>query len=127
MPRIKPEKLIAPDPPVALPLGTNIGGALSVALATNCQLCLLVVRAIGCPPRVRRGGPSSLDDYEVDFATEDLHKWPILLATRSNGEHMTIENSGPTRFIPPIHRYPGILDVYQRSHWIWNLATMEFK
>lgn len=68
----------------------------------------------------------ALDDYEVDFATEDLHKWPILLATRSNGEHMTIENSGPTRFIPPIHRYPGILNVYQRSHWIWNLATMEF-
>jgi hypothetical protein len=36
-------------PPVTLPLGTGIGGALAVALATNCQLCLLVNRDIGWP------------------------------------------------------------------------------
>ena len=57
-PRKNPEKLTALDPPVTLPLGTGNGGTLSVALATYCQLYLLVVRAMGCPPGVRRGGPS---------------------------------------------------------------------
>ncbi len=38
---------MALEPPVTLPLGTGIGGAVSVALATNCQLCLLVKRESG--------------------------------------------------------------------------------
>jgi len=46
-PRWKAEELTALDPPVTLPLGTGIGGAVSVALATNCQLCLLVKREMG--------------------------------------------------------------------------------
>lgn len=41
----------------------------------------------------------ALDDYGVDISVEDMEKWPILLATRINGEYMDVENSGPTRFI----------------------------
>jgi hypothetical protein len=41
------EELMALDPPVTLPLGTGISGAFAVALAMNCQLCLLVKREMG--------------------------------------------------------------------------------
>jgi hypothetical protein len=38
---------MALDPPVTLPLGTGIGGAFAVALATNCQLCWLLKSEMG--------------------------------------------------------------------------------
>ena len=50
---------MALDPPVTFPLGTGIGGAGAVALATNCQLCWLVKRETGWAgrrPHGRRAG-----------------------------------------------------------------------
>jgi hypothetical protein len=44
---------------------------------------------------------TALDDYQVDIPFAEIEKWPILLATRMNGEYMSIENSGPTRIIFP--------------------------
>ena len=38
---------MALEPPVTRPLGTSIGGARSVAVAVNCQLCGLLVNHIG--------------------------------------------------------------------------------
>lgn len=66
----------------------------------------------------------ALDDYGVDISVQDMEKWPILLATRTNGEYMDVENSGPTRIIFPYHNY-SIDPVKYNDFWIWNLKSME--
>jgi len=66
----------------------------------------------------------ALDDYAVDLAAADVEKWPILLATRTNGEYMNIENTGPTRIIYPYHKY-SLDPVVYNDLWIWNLARIE--
>ena len=43
----------------------------------------------------------ALDDYQVDIPIADINKWPILLATRANGEYLSVDNYGPTRIIHP--------------------------
>lgn len=66
----------------------------------------------------------ALDDYGVDISVQDMEKWPILLATRTNGEYMDVENSGPTRIIFPYHNY-SIDPIKYNDFWIWNLKSME--
>jgi hypothetical protein len=66
-----------------------------------------------------------LDDYQVDIPFAEIEKWPILLATRMNGEYMSIENSGPTRIIFPYHAYPEIDSIKYDDLWVWNIRSME--
>ena len=66
----------------------------------------------------------ALDDYRVDLTFVDIERWPVLLATRSNGEYMTVENSGPTRIIFPYGFY-NIDPVRYNDLWIWNIKSMQ--
>ncbi|NQW23031.1 MAG: molybdopterin-dependent oxidoreductase [SAR202 cluster bacterium] len=70
---------------------------------------------------------TALDDYQVDISLEDVEKWPILLATRNNGEYMDIENSGPTRVIFPYDAFPEIDRVSYKDLWIWNIKSVEVR
>ena len=68
----------------------------------------------------------ALDDYQVDIPIADIKKWPILLATRANGEYMSVDNYGPTRIIWPY----GSHSIDQPSHndlWIWSLRSIEVR
>lgn len=68
----------------------------------------------------------ALDDYQVDIPIADINKWPILLATRANGEYMSVDNYGPTRVIYPY----GSHSIDQTSHndlWIWSVRSMEVR
>ena len=78
----------------------------------------------GVSPSAKNIHMVGLDDYSVDISVDDIEKWPILLATRTNGAYMDIESSGPTRIIFPYHSY-SIDPVAYNDFWIWNLASME--
>ena len=68
----------------------------------------------------------ALDDYQVDIPIADINKWPILLATRANGEYMSVDNYGPTRVIYPY----GSHSIDPTSHndlWIWSLRSIEVR
>ena len=68
----------------------------------------------------------ALDDYEVDISLDDIEKWPVLLATRTNGNYMSIDQSGPTRIIFPYDSFPIDPKEYHTS-WAWNLKGMEVR
>ena len=70
---------------------------------------------------------TALDDYSVDISLEDAEKWPILLATRINGDYMDVENSGPTRVIFPLDTYPDIDKVETKTLWVWNIKSVEVR
>ena len=67
----------------------------------------------------------ALDDYQVEINFPDVERWPILLATRSDGEYMTVENSGPTRIIYPYDSFPELDPVEYNDLWIWNIASIQ--
>lgn len=67
---------------------------------------------------------TALDDFTVDISVADIDRWPIMLATRTNGEYMDIENAGPTRIIFPYHTGTFDLETYNKF-WIWNLKSMD--
>jgi hypothetical protein len=67
---------------------------------------------------------TALDDFSVDISVADIDRWPIMLATRTNGDYMDIENAGPTRIIFPYHTEAFELEAYNKF-WIWNLKSMD--
>ena len=68
----------------------------------------------------------ALDDYQVDIPISDINKWPILLATRANGEYMSVDNYGPTRIIYPYGSH-SIDPTSHNDSWIWSLKSMEVR
>lgn len=69
----------------------------------------------------------ALDDYAVDVTVEDMKKWPVLLATRTDGEYMDVESSGPTRIVFPFHSNPEIDEDTYKVLMIWNLRDIEIQ
>lgn len=47
----------------------------------------------------------ALNDYKVDIPVSDTINYPTMLATRQDGEHMTVANFGPSRVIYPQKGY----------------------
>ena len=50
----------------------------------------------------------ALDNYEVDLAVQEINKWPVLLATRANGQYISVSENGPTRIIFPFDQFSEI-------------------
>lgn len=69
----------------------------------------------------------ALDEYAVDVSVADMNKWPVMLATRTNGEYMDIETSGPTRIVFPFHAHPEIDEDTYKVLMIWNLRDIEIQ
>lgn len=68
---------------------------------------------------------TALDDYQVSIAIADVRRWPVMLATRTNGEPMAIEDKGPTRIVFPAD--PTIDPLRYKDLWIWQLKTIEVR
>lgn len=65
----------------------------------------------------------ALNDYAVDVPVEDARTLPLLLATRVDGEPMSVADYGPTRFVYPTEGYDLDRTVYD-ARWIWQLARI---
>ncbi|HSH05210.1 MAG TPA: molybdopterin-dependent oxidoreductase [Anaerolineae bacterium] len=70
---------------------------------------------------------TALDDYAVDISLADIEKWPIMLATKVDGEYLDIEAGGPIRIIYPYHVSDELDPVEYNPLWIWQIETMEVK
>lgn len=66
---------------------------------------------------------TALNDYSVDIPAADLEH-AVMIATRVNGERMTVERYGPVRVVYPYSTEdldPAIYD----PRWIWQLASID--
>lgn len=68
----------------------------------------------------------ALNDYAVDIPTGDTTTFPVLLATRADGQAMSVAHYGPTRFIYPTKGYHLDKTVYD-PRWIWQLSVIEMR
>jgi hypothetical protein len=69
----------------------------------------------------------AIDDYEVQISMADVRRWPVLLATKMDGQPMGVEDKGPTRIIWPYDQYPEIDRLTYKDLWIWSLETLEVR
>jgi hypothetical protein len=67
----------------------------------------------------------ALDDYAADIPISEIKAWPILLATRADGDYMTVDKSGPTRIIFPYDTYSDITAARNMS--VWNNKLLEIR
>ena len=84
-----------------------------------------LLEVAGAPDTVSEVRAFALDGYAAPIPISEIESWPVLLATRSNGVHMTIENSGPTRIIFPYDSHNDVTAARNMS--VWNLESLEIK
>lgn len=63
---------------------------------------------------------TALDDYEVELSLATLRSEPILLATRSSGDMIPVEEGGPTRVVFPAGTSQGD----NSNLWIWSVEEI---
>jgi hypothetical protein len=67
-----------------------------------------------------------LNDYTVDLPASDAKRFPVLLATRADGEPMSVARYGPTRIVYPTRGYHWDASVYD-PRWIWQLTSIQVR
>ncbi len=65
----------------------------------------------------------ALNDYSVDLPMSDITELPVLLATRLDGQPMTVAHYGPLRVIYPTTGYDLDPTVYDPRR-IWQLSAI---
>ncbi|HET7518417.1 MAG TPA: molybdopterin-dependent oxidoreductase [Actinomycetes bacterium] len=75
----------------------------------------------GVPDSASKVSLTALDDYKVQFKVADVRSSQMLLATKADGKHMTVDRSGPIRIVFPdgssLGRNPDL--------WIWSVSEMK--
>lgn len=68
---------------------------------------------------------TALNDYAVDVPVEDLLNYPVIFATRLNGEEMAVREKGPLFLIYPFSEFPDLLNELYFGRSAWQIATIE--
>ena len=63
------------------------------------------------------------DGYSFVIPREDWTTYPLLLATRQDGE--PLEDRGPLRIIYPVSSHPELGDESYNPRWVWALTSMK--
>lgn len=67
----------------------------------------------------------ALDGFSQVLPRADWMRWPVLLATRRDGQAMTVRNKGPLRIIYPRDMSPALQDPSYRLRWVWLIRSIE--
>lgn len=121
---------------------TNQGNAIELDLATLEQMPLVklevvepfeertivfegvlmsdLMAAVGADPQARETRFIALDDYAIEIPLTEFQRTDVLLATKADGEHMSVDGGGPTRIVfPPDSEFGESSDT-----WIWSVKTI---
>lgn len=82
------------------------------------------IDAVGVSPDATTLRFHAIDDYEVDLSIADVRRWPILLATQTDGQPMGLEDKGPTRVVFPYDQFPEIDQLTYKDLWIWQITSI---
>lgn len=66
----------------------------------------------------------ALDDYIVDIPIADFLEYDVILATRKNGEPITVRDNGPVWIIYPWTDVAGLRRPQYYSRSIWQLKSL---
>lgn len=85
-----------------------------------------LLASVGAAPDAESVFALALDDYSVVIPISDAYSLPVMIATRADGERMTIEQYGPIRIVYPFG--PATLDpVNYAVRSIWQLSSIDVR
>src|SRR5262245_54160035 len=68
----------------------------------------------------------ALNDYATDVPIEPVRTWPVMLATKRDGQRMPVSDKGPIEIIFPYNSFkidPTTFD----PMWVWQLRSFEVR
>jgi hypothetical protein len=66
----------------------------------------------------------ALNDYATDVPIKPISKWPVMLATRRDGQRMPVADKGPLEIVFPYNSFTIDPAVYDPM-WVWQLRSVE--
>ena len=64
------------------------------------------------------------DGFSQVIPRQDWERWPMLLATRRDGQVMSTRNKGPYRIIYPRNLSPELAEPIYRLRWVWLVQSI---
>jgi len=68
---------------------------------------------------------TALDGFSQVIPRADWNHWPLLLATRRDGQPLTTRNKGPLRILYPRDMDRALEDTVYRLRWVWLVRSIE--
>ncbi len=66
----------------------------------------------------------ALNDYSTRFTTQALLQYPVILATRKEGQLMRVRDKGPIWIIYPLSDYPALRKEEHHHAMVWQLKAL---
>ncbi|MGJ3261657.1 MAG: molybdopterin-dependent oxidoreductase [Salinarimonas sp.] len=66
------------------------------------------------------------DGYAAEIPREDWERWPLVLATRADGELLDARARGPARLLYPVHVDPELDGRVYVDRSVWLLSEIEW-
>jgi hypothetical protein len=67
----------------------------------------------------------ALNDYAADIPMEDVMTYPVILASRINGEAISVREKGPLFVIYPFDRHPELVNELIFSRSVWQVKAID--
>jgi hypothetical protein len=68
----------------------------------------------------------ALNDYATDVPIKPLGQWPVMLATKRDGQRMPVSDKGPIEIVFPYNSFTIDPTVYDPM-WVWQLRSFEVR
>jgi hypothetical protein len=68
---------------------------------------------------------AALNDYDADVPVADFRQHAVILATRNNGEVMSIRDKGPIWVIYPMDKDPSLRTETTYTRSVWQVKSIE--
>lgn len=68
---------------------------------------------------------NALNDYSVDVPISDFKRWPVVLATKINGQHIPISKRGPFYIMYPFSSDKSLLSELYFCRCVWQVKSIE--
>lgn len=72
-------------------------------------------------------GVAALNGYEAEIDVSEILAYPVVIATRYNGAHMSVRDKGPYWIIYPRDEYAEFQDERHNYKWVWQVRSLEFR
>ena len=70
---------------------------------------------------------TALNDYSAEIPVEDFKKWPVILATKRDGERMPIRDKGPLFVIYPFDVDESLYSEIYFNRSVWQVKSIEVR
>jgi hypothetical protein len=68
----------------------------------------------------------ALNDYATDVPIKPTTQWPVMLATKRDGQRMLVSDKGPLEIVFPYNSFSIDPTVYDPM-WVWQLRSFEVR